>query len=311
MQEFLSNLYFSRLCVRIVAKNAYTQIQKGFFMSSNIKLVALDMDGTLFNHNSEISKEDAEAIRHITERGIHVVISTGRPFVGLPVELLNSIGIHYAITTNAAGIYTLPERTCLHADPMEPELICPILTELLKKDIHMDAFIHGDAYSQTSAQKYIDDLIFPDSVKEYIRSTRTFTDDLVGFIREKNLSVEKMTLNFLPNADGTFHQREEVKDILRSHPEVEFLSGGFSNLEFTKRGVNKGNGLCILCDILGCSIDEALACGDSQNDLSMIQAAGIGVAMGNASAEVKKAADFVTLPNEESGVAYAIHKFVL
>lgn len=278
-------------------------------MSKTIKLVALDMDGTLFNHKSEISEQDKAAIRRITNAGVHVVISTGRPYVGLPVDLLNSIGIHYAITTNAAGIYTIPDRTCLHSDPMDPALICRILTELQKKDIHMDAFIDGNAYSQTSVQKYIDDLIFPDSVKAYIRSTRTITDDLVRLIQGKNLSVEKMTLNFLPQKDGTFRDREAVKDILRGFPEIEFLSGGFANLEFTRKGVNKGNGLRILCDLLGCSLEETMACGDSQNDLSMIQAAGVGVAMGNAADEVKEAADFVTLPNKESGVAYAIEKF--
>lgn len=279
-------------------------------MSSKIKLVALDMDGTLFNHKSEISKKDQETIQRITNAGVHVVISTGRPFVGLPVELLASIGIRYAITTNAAGIYTIPDKKCLYSNPMEPELICPILTELLQKDIHMDAFINGDAYSQTSVQKYIDDLIFPDSIKEYIRNTRTITDDLVGLIQEKNLSVEKMTLNFLPKEDGSFHDRESVKEILSRFPEIEFLSGGFSNLEFTKKGVNKGNGLHTLCKLLGCSIEETMACGDSQNDLSIISAAKIGVAMGNASDEVKKAADFVTLSNKESGVSYAIEKFV-
>lgn len=280
-------------------------------MSKRIKLVALDMDGTLFNHNSEISDRDKAAIKRITDAGIHAVISTGRPFVGLPVDLLDSIGIHYAITTNSAGIYSIPDGVCLHSNPMEQNLVCPILSELLKKSIHFDAFIEGNAYSQTSVQAYIDDLIFPDSVKAYIRKTRIVVDDLIGFIQDKHLSVEKITLNFAPLADGTFRDRDSVKEILRSFPEIEFLSGGFSNLEFTKKGVNKGQGLRILCDVLGCSIDETLACGDSQNDLSMIQAAGIGIAMGNASEEVKAAADYITLTNRESGVAHAIETFVL
>ncbi len=279
-------------------------------MSNKIKLVALDMDGTLFNPNSEISERDRTAIRRITDAGVHVVVSTGRPYVGLPVELLSSIGIRYAITTNAAAIYTLPDKKCLHKEPMDTALICRILAELLKKDIHMDAFIDGDAYSQTSVQKYIDDLVFPDSVKAYIKSTRTIVDDLPGFIRERHLSVEKMTLNFVPQKDGTFLDREAVKDILRAFPEIEFLSGGFSNLEFTKRGVNKGNGLRILCDLLHCSVEETMACGDSQNDLSILKAVGIGVAMGNAAEEVKSAADFVTLSNAEGGVAHAIETFV-
>lgn len=280
-------------------------------MSNQIKLVALDMDGTLFNHQSQISKKDQETIRSITASGVEVVISTGRPYVGLPLELLTSLGIRYAITTNAAGIYELSTRKCIHSEPMPTDLICPILSELLQKQIHMDAFIDGDAFSQVSVQKYIPDLVFPDSIKQYVASTRTLKDDLIGFIQENHLNVEKVTLNFCPLDDGTFLDREAAKEILRKYPKVQFLTGGYHNLEFTRNGVTKGKGLRILAEKIGCTIEQTMACGDSQNDLDIIQTAGIGVAMGNASEDIKEAADFVSRTNEESGVAYAIEKFVL
>lgn len=279
-------------------------------MSNQIKLVALDMDGTLFNNQSQISKKDQDVIRSITASGVEVVISTGRPYVGLPLELLTSLGIRYAITTNAAGIYELPTRKCIHAEPMEADLICTILSELLQKQIHMDVFINGDAFSQVNVQKYVPDLVFPDSIKRYISSTRTLREDIVGYIRENHLDVEKVTLNFCPLDDGTFLDREAAKEILRKYPDVHFLTGGYHNLEFTKSGVTKGTGLRILAEKIGCTIEQTMACGDSQNDLDIIKTAGIGVAMGNASEDIKKAADFVSRTNEESGVAYAIEKFV-
>ena len=258
-------------------------------MKQPVSLIALDMDGTLFNGQSEISKEDQDAIREASSRGIHVAISTGRPYAGLPVTLLSGLGVSYAITSNGAAVYHLPDRLC----------------------IHMDAFINGDGFSQRSCEGKIDCLDMPTSIKRYIHRTRTFTDDLAAYIRVHNLNVQKMTLNFYPQEDGTFLYRDEVMQILSEHPEITFLSGGYHNLEFTRAGVTKGNGLTLLCSHLGVDIEETLACGDTQNDIDILKTAAIGVAMENALPEVKEIADFVTRSNENSGVAHAIHTFAL
>lgn len=279
-------------------------------MKKAIRLVALDMDGTLFNNQSQISTEDQNAIRSATAQGVTVVISTGRPYIGLPVPLLARLGIRYAITSGGAAIYRLPERECIYECCMEPDLVCPIIEELQKKDIHMDAFIDGNGYSKRSCEPGISRLVMPESIRRYIRETRTFTDDLAAYIRDKHLAVQKMTLNFYPLPDGTFQSREEVKALLASHPEITFLSGGYHNLEFTKAGTTKGKGLRFLCGHLGISLEETMACGDTQNDIDILKTAAIGVAMENASNEVKAVADFITRSNEESGVAHAIRTFI-
>ena len=183
-------------------------------MKQPVSLIALDMDGTLFNGQSEISKEDQDAIREASSRGIHVAISTGRPYAGLPVTLLSGLGVSYAITSNGAAVYHLPDRLCIHESAMEPALVCPIIEELQKKSIHMDAFINGDGFSQRSCEGKIDCLDMPTSIKRYIHRTRTFTDDLAAYIRVHNLNVQKMTLNFYPQEDGTFLYRDEVMQIL-------------------------------------------------------------------------------------------------
>ena len=267
------------------------------------------MDGTLFNHQSQISPTDQEAIREISEKGVTVVISTGRPYAGLPVKTLSAIGIRYAITTNGASIYQLPDMKCIYSNCMMPNLVCPIIKEFQKKDIHMDAFIEGGCYSQRSCEPHIDRLDMPEAMRTYIKSTRIFPDDLAAYIDQHQLPVQKMTLNFYLLPDGTYQHREEVVNILASHPEITYLSGGYHNLEFTKRGITKGVGLRVLCEYLGIDIASTMACGDTQNDLDMIQTSAIGVAMGNAIDEVKAAADYITLTNEESGVAHAIHHF--
>lgn len=280
-------------------------------MKKEIRLIALDMDGTLFNNQSEISKTDQHTIRKAAENGITVVIATGRPYVGLPAELLYSIGVRYAITANGAAIYRLPIKECIYSDGMSTELVCPLLCQLQKKDIHMDAFIDGASYSQTSCQPKIDLLDIPVSLRHYIKSTRTFTDDLADFIQKDGRDVQKVVLNFYPLSNGTFQSRESVKALLNSTPQITCLSGGYHNLEFTKAGTTKGSALLYLCELLGLLPEQTMACGDTQNDMEILKTAGIGVAMENAGADVKDIADYITLSNEECGVSHAIRQFAL
>lgn len=279
-------------------------------MNKKIRLAAIDIDGTLFNNHSQISEKNQSQIRRCTEKGVEIIISTGRPYAGLPAELLSSLGIRYAITANGAGIYALPDKKCIYESCMSAELVCRILPKLQEKEIHLDAFIDGDGYSQHSCAAHIDRLDMPESNRAYIKATRTFTDDLAVYIRENQLAVQKMLVNFYPLADGTLPHREEVKEQLASYPEITFLSGGYHNLEFTKAGTTKGSGLLYLCSHLGISPDETMAIGDTQNDLDILRTAAIGVAMGNAGDEVKKAADYVTLSNLEDGVAHALEHFI-
>lgn len=280
-------------------------------MKKKIRLAALDMDGTLFNHESQISAADRETIKEASQNGVEVVISTGRPYAGLPAELLTSIGIHYAITANGAAVYRLPDKECIYSDCMEPSLVCPILKKLQKKDIHMDAFIDGEGFGQASCRPKIGLLDMPESIRAYIRSTRSFQEDLAVFIEENQLDVQKMTLNFYPLPDGTFQHREEVKALLSSCPGISFLCGGYHNLEFTKAGASKGMGLRFLCTHLCIPLSETMAVGDTQNDIDILKTAAIGVAMENARDDVKEIADYITRSNENSGVAHAIRRFAL
>lgn len=279
-------------------------------MQEKLRLIALDMDGTLFNTKSNITEENQQAIRTASDKGILVVISTGRPYIGLPKELLRELGIQYAITTNGAALYRLFDDALLFSDYMSPELVCPIIEELQKKDIHVDAFIDGNCYCVASCQDKIDFLSMPVSIREYIKNTRTFVPDLAAFVRAHNLSVQKMTLNFYEQPDGSFFERDNVIQLLAACPAVSFVTGGYHNIEFTKRDVTKGTGLENLCRQLDIPLSQTMACGDTENDIPILKNAAIAVAMGNATAEVKKIADFITLTNDESGVAHAIYHYI-
>lgn len=277
----------------------------------DIKLVALDLDGTLFDNSSRISKRNLTAIRNITDKGIHVVISTGRPFEGIPFDQIKGTGINYAITANGSGIYEISTGKCLYENAMDEELVTPILNFLLTRDIHMDAFIGGKGYTPIQCVETAQKLTVPSSIKNYIITTRTRLDNILQFIHENQLKVQKMTLNFYPAADGTLIDRETVRKFLVSNPSITTVCGGYNNLEFTRADANKGVGLRKLAEILGVNPDATMAIGDTENDLAIIEAAGIGVAMGNATDAVKARADYVTTTNTKDGVAAAIEHFIL
>lgn len=277
----------------------------------DIKLVALDLDGMLFDNSSRISKRNLTAIRSITDKGIHVVISTGRPFEGIPFDQIKGTGINYAITANGSGIYEISTGKCLYENAMDEELVTPILNFLLTRDIHMDAFIGGKGYTPIQCVETAQKLTVPSSIKNYIITTRTRLDNILQFIHENQLKVQKMTLNFYPAADGTLIDRETVRKFLVSNPSITTVCGGYNNLEFTRADANKGVGLRKLAEILGVNPDATMAIGDTENDLAIIEAAGIGVAMGNATDAVKARADYVTTTNTKDGVAAAIEHFIL
>lgn len=277
----------------------------------DIKLVALDLDGTLFDNSSRISARNLAAIRSITDKGIHVVISTGRPFEGIPFDQIKGTGINYAITANGSGIYEISTGKCLYENAMDEELVTPILNFLLTRDIHMDAFIGGKGYTPVQCVETAQKLTVPSSIKKYIITTRTRLDNILQFIHENQLKVQKMTLNFYPAADGTLIDREIVRKFLVSNPSITTVCGGYNNLEFTRADASKGVGLRKLAEILGVDPDATMAIGDTENDLAIIEAAGIGVAMGNATDAVKARADYVTTTNTKDGVAAAIEHFIL
>lgn len=279
--------------------------------SKSFRLVALDLDGTLFNSEGKVSDENKTAIKQAINHNVIFVISTGRPYKGLPLEIMTELGIHYAITTNGAAIYRVPEKECLFEECMSADLAAKIIEELLKLEIHMDLFIQGNAYMPESCREiFLKVKRLPDSIKEYILSTRILISDVPAFLREKQEPVQKFTLNFLTKEDGSLIDRDNAIQILNCYPDIAYLSGGFGNLEFTKAGVSKGKGLSLLCDYLNIPIEQTIACGDSENDLDIMRTAGLGIAMANAPEDIRKQADDITLDNNHHGVAAFLKKWI-
>lgn len=280
-------------------------------MGEKIKLLSLDVDGTLFTDNGQVTQETIGAIKRAQEAGIVVIIASGRNFYDVPLNQLREVEIPFVITTNGAAIYETKNELCLAEQCLPAETIVPILDKLMTLGIHISAFIDGKKRTPPGVEKYINNLGLPDHIKKKLIKNPCTMEEFEKYIHSGQAKIQKITLNFQKLEDGSYLNRDKAADILYACPNINVVNGGFFNLEMTALGVDKAAGLKLLANKLGVDMKETMAIGDSENDLAMIKAAGIGVAMGNADELIIKAADFVTRSNEENGVAYAVEHFLL
>ena len=276
----------------------------------DIKLIALDLDGTLFNKEGIITDGVKEQLNRAAAQGVKIVISTGRPFNGLPFEQIKDTAIEYALTTNGASVYKIEGKECLYEDGMTIETVMPILDWILAREIHIDIYMDGVGFTPIRCRENIGRLDVPESLRKYMIATRTTVEDLKSYVSDCGKRLQKINLNFYPQPDGTFLHQEETLQFLKANSDITVVCGGFNNFEISKAGVTKREGLAFLANYLGTDLEHTMAMGDSENDYSMINAAGIGVAMGNASDDIKAIANYITTSNEKDGVGEAIKKFI-
>ena len=246
-----------------------------FLNDVEIKLVALDMDGTLLNKKGQISDANRQAIKEAQEKGIAVVLSTGRSF-HTSREHAESLELtSYLVTVNGSEIWD-DKRQLVERNLVNSELI-QWMWELTQQ--HQTKFWA-------------------------ISTERSWHNEMPEDLH----SIEWLKFGFTIDDDAT---RELIKHELEAKGEFELTNSTLKNIEVNPLGINKAKGLSMVCSRLGIEMKNVMAVGDSMNDLMMIKEAGIGVAMGNAQDIVKESADWITSTNEEDGVAKAIYKWVL
>ncbi len=270
----------------------------------SIRLIALDLDGTVLNDQKELTPRTAAALTAAARRGVLIVPATGRTATGIPAELLALPGVRYAITANGARVLDLADGSSLCEAYIPRATALAAYDRLMQYDCLVDIFQDGQGYTTAANFARLPDYA-PANLLGYIGSTRQKLEDMRAFVASQDRGIEKFTMFF--RDDGA-----------RSRAWAEMEQMGLAavsslpkNMELNAPGVNKGKGLQMLAEALGLPAASLMACGDGGNDLEMVRAAGLGVAMANAFDEVKAAARFVTRSNNEDGVAYAVEKFVL
>ena len=277
-----------------------------------IRLVGLDLDGTLFDERKHISKRTLDAVGQAAARGVFIVPVTGRPFRAVPEEVMRLPGVRFISTTSGACITDLSEHRKIHEDLIENAKAVEIIRHLKKHRCVTMAFIDGMGYVEhedlVRAVAYAESEV----IRHYLLTTRMGVEDLPAVIEKDGRGVEKFTVNFPRDEAGNLTGLDGTLEMLKAYDRILDLAyGGSINLEGTNRTATKGNALRFLAKHLGLETCEMMACGDSGNDVDMLKAVGLPVAMENAADEVRAAAAYITKSNEEDGVACAIEKFVL
>ena len=257
----------------------------------DIRLVALDLDGTVFNDKKEITPRTLAAIRAACARGVAVLPATGRTASGIPAAFTSIPGVRYALTSNGASVVDLTTGEQLVNQ---------------QGGGMMSIFIGGKSYTtRENAENHMD--VVPENLKSYFRTTRIEVDDMHATLRTHAHEIEKYSLIYHDEAERDAAWRA----IEAACPGVELTSSLPRNMEVNAPGVTKGSGLLALAAHLGLTRAQTMAVGDSGNDRAMIEAAGLGVAMGNATDDIRKIADVTTDDNNHDGVAAAIEKYVV
>ena len=274
----------------------------------DIKLIAIDMDGTLVDDEKQIPEENLKALKECSDRGIEIVPATGRTLKGIPKKLKELAGVRYGITVNGAVVADLKREKIISTCRLSAELAVEVMTMAKESgdDIMYDAYVNGIGYTSEEFYDQFPRFIHSEALARLLMGARRAVPDHIQWIREHAGEVDKINMFF--TSQGA---RERMRRRLQQNPGLWVSSSLPCNLEINAAGADKGGALVKLADYLGISRDATMAFGDGENDLTMIQKAGIGVAMENGTPAVKEAADYITLSNEEAGVAAAIRRFVL
>ncbi|MGN0158828.1 MAG: Cof-type HAD-IIB family hydrolase [Brotaphodocola sp.] len=274
---------------------------------SKIKLIALDLDGTLLNSQKRLSERNENALKECIRRGIEIVPCTGRILQGIPDFIRDFPGVRYAITVNGAAIVDIQNKKEIDQRKFNTQQALEILEMAKEFNTMYDAYIEGQGYGEKRFMDHMEQYGIPPVVQKMVSDTRLIVPDVIEKVREERRPVEKINYFF-----GDMQERVRAREALLKRRDDVIISSSFPfNLEINAVGATKGEGILRLAAHLGIEPEATMGFGDGENDLSMMQKAGLGVAMANGEEIVKNAADYVTAHNDEDGVAQAIEKFVL
>ena len=264
------------------------------------KLIVVDMDGTLLDENKNISHRCQEDIKKLKEKGKKIVLATGRPLDGVLryVELLDLFDEDdYIVTYNGALVQSTKKGHVLLNKPLSLDSY----KELYDVSKQLGVNIHALTDSSVLTPK--------NNQYTGVESSINQIPTIEGPIEELDDSINIIKVMFIDDPKKLDAILEHIPGWVKEKYTIVRSAAIF--LEFLDKSVNKGVGVSVIADRLGIKPEEVICVGDEGNDLAMIQYAGLGVAMGNATKEIKAAADYITFTNEEDGVAEVIERFML
>lgn len=295
-----------------------------------VRLVALDLDGTLLNRRSQITPRTRSAVLTASQQGVVVVPATGRALATLPPEVAQLPGVRYVLTTNGAAVWDLGSEPMSsvysrYADAEKRQITQPVclLQRLFPPQKAREVFGLCQQY-EGELTVFSDGRAIKDRESQDLAAARmarhcsteadqpydgrfTVVPDLAEWMSREAHAIEKFCLFF-----GSAEKAQAALPAFRQLKGVEVVQGSPDNVEVTAQGVDKGEALLALADQLGIPRSETMAVGDSENDRALLEKAGVSAAMANAMLSIQALADYVSQEDcDADGVAELFEKLVL
>jgi Cof subfamily protein (haloacid dehalogenase superfamily) len=282
-----------------------------------MQLIAIDLDGTLVNSQDHISDANITAIRKIQERGIEVTIATGRSYSEV-LTLCKEAGIStHVISSNGASVHSR-DGCQLSSISIDREDAMLSLQWLDFHRYYYEVTVDDETYTSVYSRQFLQEDI------RRIKAANHLGTDQVSLGLEMNKIIRPILM--VNRYNELFNRTIACHKIFVFSPDKTRLQAGFNffekmqslnvvssldhNIEIISKDTSKGAGLQVLALALGISLDDTMAVGDNYNDVSMFDTAKYSVAMGNAKKEVKALCTYVTMSNDEDGVAHVLDKMI-
>lgn len=271
------------------------------------KMVCIDMDGTLLDKNKKISKENKEVIKELHKKGVEIVVTTGRIYNNA-AYYSHLLGVESpVIAANGAIVREKHTNKVIYENPISTEECIKLVEALYEMKMYfhfytLDSIYCSNKFTEVVTKLYMTKQVGYDNLKINYYIIKDI-EKWKKFFVENNGKITKCIV-FSMNPQKIIILKKRLKDF----GGVVYYGAGKRSVEINNKGVSKGYAVKALADHYGFKREEIVCIGDNENDVSMIEYAGLGVAMGNAIPEVKNVADYITDTNAKSGVAKAIKK---
>lgn len=260
------------------------------------------MDGTLLNSNNQVSERTQEAIEEAKKKGVHIILSTGR-ILKSALSYSQSLNLNNPIIACNGAIIVDEYSNIIYKRPMEKSVVRDIENLAKKENIYCHFYDESRFYSRMRVEEI---LRFYNEGNGNMNIDIKVFENIEEIVQANDLNVYKFIF-----IDDNRDKLQELRKQLNSLGNINTSSSWGNNIEAMGLNVSKGEAIKELCNRLNINQSEVIAIGDSENDLSMIHFAGLGVAMGNGDENIKRQSDYITDSNDEDGVAKVIEKFIL
>ena len=271
-----------------------------------INLIATDLDGTLLAPDHiTITQRTLSALTSAHQKGVKIAISTGRT-----LSLIKNVAeklpfVDYIIYSNGAGVYDCRKKTTVFVEPVKKDKSEAITTLLESLGVYYNIYADGNIYISSELDSRVFEKVdLPKDFLNQFLSTAVAVNDIKTATSDK--ATEMIVAYFVPEK-----ARREIMLLINELGGLHTVSSFSDNIEIMSENASKGNAVKAICDIIGCTNENAMTFGDAWNDCSMLEFADHSFAMANGDAKCKMSAKNICPSNAEDGVAQMIEKYIL